>query len=155
MNACRSAEPAPFYIQRDRNLILLPRDRSPHSGCCTSSRDSRKSIKALPEMAALYCVSGARSYAQLDHALEEKNQETGLGGLAHFGYVEMMNGLLPPGFLDELRTRLSIGQVVGRKVMWDQHKSNQGKGDLWAPCPVHQEKTASFHVDDRKGYYYL
>lgn len=61
---------------------------------------------------------------------------------------------LPPGFLDELRTRLSIGQVVGRKVMWDTRKSNQGKGDLWAPCPFHQEKSASFHVDDRKGFYY-
>ena len=61
---------------------------------------------------------------------------------------------LPPGFLDELRTRLSLGQVVGRKVTWDARKSNQGKGDLWAPCPFHHEKTASFHVDDRKGYYY-
>ncbi|TMV08044.1 DNA primase [Ruegeria sediminis] len=61
---------------------------------------------------------------------------------------------LPPGFLDELRTRLSLSQVVGRKVMWDARKSNQGKGDMWAPCPFHHEKTASFHVDDRKGYYY-
>ena len=61
---------------------------------------------------------------------------------------------LPPGFLDELRGRLSLAQVVGRKVMWDTRKSNQGKGDMWAPCPFHQEKTASFHVDDRKGYYY-
>ncbi|MGR3679487.1 MAG: DNA primase [Paracoccaceae bacterium] len=61
---------------------------------------------------------------------------------------------LPPGFIDELRNRTSISQVVGRKVMWDQRKSNQGKGDLWAPCPFHHEKTASFHVDDRKGYYY-
>ncbi|WP_339770115.1 DNA primase [uncultured Pseudosulfitobacter sp.] len=61
---------------------------------------------------------------------------------------------LPPGFLDELRTRLSLGQVVGRKVMWDSRKSNQAKGDLWAPCPFHQEKSASFHVDDRKGFYY-
>lgn len=61
---------------------------------------------------------------------------------------------LPPGFLDDLRTRLSLSQVVGRKVMWDAHKSNQAKGDMWAPCPFHQEKTASFHVDDRKGYYY-
>ncbi|MEP4197656.1 MAG: DNA primase [Aliishimia sp.] len=61
---------------------------------------------------------------------------------------------LPPGFLDELRTRLSLSQVVGRKVIWDARKSNQGKGDLWAPCPFHQEKSASFHVDDRKGYYY-
>ncbi|WP_089883139.1 DNA primase [Citreimonas salinaria] len=61
---------------------------------------------------------------------------------------------LPPGFLDELRTRTSLTQVVGRKVMWDNRKSNQGKGDMWAPCPFHHEKTASFHVDDRKGFYY-
>lgn len=61
---------------------------------------------------------------------------------------------LPPGFLDELRNRTSIVQVAGRKVMWDARKSNQGKGDMWAPCPFHHEKTASFHVDDRKGYYY-
>ena len=61
---------------------------------------------------------------------------------------------LPPGFLDELRNRVPISQVVGRKVIWDNRKSNQAKGDFWAPCPFHQEKTASFHVDDRKGYYY-
>lgn len=61
---------------------------------------------------------------------------------------------LSPGFLDELRSRTSLSQVVGRKVMWDQRKSNQGKGDMWSPCPFHQEKTASFHVDDRKGFYY-
>ena len=61
---------------------------------------------------------------------------------------------LPPGFLDELRTRLSLGQVIGRRVTWDLRKSNQGKGDLWAPCPFHEERTASFHVDDRKGFYY-
>lgn len=61
---------------------------------------------------------------------------------------------LPPGFLDELRTRLNISDVVGRKVMWDQRKSQPGKGDFWSPCPFHHEKTASFHVDDRKGFYY-
>ena len=61
---------------------------------------------------------------------------------------------LPPGFIDELRTRISISQVVGRKVLWDTRKSNQAKGDMWAPCPFHQEKSASFHVDDRKGFYY-
>ncbi|ARO14825.1 DNA primase [Ketogulonicigenium robustum] len=47
-----------------------------------------------------------------------------------------------------------MAQVVGRKVVWDRRKSNPGKGDMWAPCPFHQEKSASFHVDDRKGYYY-
>jgi DNA primase len=61
---------------------------------------------------------------------------------------------LPSGFLDELRGRLSLAQVVGRKVVWDRKRSNPAKGDLWAPCPFHQERTASFHVDDRKGFYY-
>ena len=61
---------------------------------------------------------------------------------------------LPPGFLDELRTRLSLTDVVGRKVMWDARKSNAGKGDMWAPCPFHTEKSASFHVDDKQGFYY-
>ncbi|MBT0958805.1 DNA primase [Alphaproteobacteria bacterium KMM 3653] len=61
---------------------------------------------------------------------------------------------LPNGFIDELRTRLTLSDVVGRKVLWDAKKSNQAKGDMWAPCPFHQEKSASFHVDDRKGFYY-
>ncbi|MCB1404626.1 MAG: DNA primase, partial [Rhodobacteraceae bacterium] len=61
---------------------------------------------------------------------------------------------LPPGFVDELRGRVSLAQVVGRKVTWDSRKSNAARGDWWAPCPFHNEKTASFHVDDAKGYYY-
>jgi DNA primase len=61
---------------------------------------------------------------------------------------------LPRDFLDELRTRTSLTQVVGRKVVWDTQKSNQGKGDMWATCPFHQGKSISFHVDDRKGFYY-
>jgi DNA primase len=61
---------------------------------------------------------------------------------------------LPPGFLDELRNRLPLSDIVGRKVLWDKRKSNAAKGDFWAPCPFHQEKTPSFHVDDRKGFYY-
>lgn len=61
---------------------------------------------------------------------------------------------LPNGFLDELRTRVTLSSIVGRKVTWDMRKSNMAKGDFWAPCPFHQEKSASFHVDDRKGYYY-
>jgi DNA primase len=61
---------------------------------------------------------------------------------------------LPNGFLDELRTRVTLSSVVGKKVTWDMRKSNMAKGDFWAPCPFHQEKSASFHVDDRKGFYY-
>ena len=64
------------------------------------------------------------------------------------------NMSLPPGFLEELRNRSSLSQVVGRKVTWEQKKTNISKGDYWAPCPFHSEKTASFHVDDKKGFYY-
>lgn len=66
-------------------------------------------------------------------------------------YIHMS---LPPGFLEELRNRSSLSQVVGRKVTWEQKKTNIAKGDYWAPCPFHSEKTASFHVDDKKGFYY-
>ncbi len=61
---------------------------------------------------------------------------------------------LPPGFLDELRARVSLAKVVERKVTWDQRKSQPAKGDYWACCPFHQEKSSSFHVEDRKGFYY-
>ncbi|QIE55914.1 DNA primase [Pikeienuella piscinae] len=61
---------------------------------------------------------------------------------------------LPPGFLDEIRARVSLAGVIGRKLSWDQKKTNAAKGDYWACCPFHQEKTSSFHVDDRKGFYY-
>lgn len=61
---------------------------------------------------------------------------------------------LPDGFLEELRARVPVSRIVGRKVTWDLRRSNQAKGDWWAPCPFHGEKTASFHVDDQKGFYY-
>jgi DNA primase len=61
---------------------------------------------------------------------------------------------LPPGFLDELRARVPLSEVVGRRVTWDRRKSIPAKGDYWACCPFHQEKSPSFHVDDRQGFYY-
>jgi DNA primase len=61
---------------------------------------------------------------------------------------------LPPGFLDELRARVSIAAVVGRRVTWDSRKTSVARGDFWAPCPFHQEKTASFHVEEAKGRYH-
>lgn len=60
----------------------------------------------------------------------------------------------PPAFLDDIRARVPISSVVGRKVAWDRRKSNPGKGDYWACCPFHGEKTPSFHVDDKKGFYH-
>ena len=61
---------------------------------------------------------------------------------------------ISPAFLDELRARVPVSRIVGRKVTWDLRRSNQAKGDWWSPCPFHGEKTASFHVDDQKGFYY-
>lgn len=57
-------------------------------------------------------------------------------------------------FLDEIRQRLPISQVVGEHVLWDKRKSQPGKGDFWACCPFHGEKSPSFHADDRRGNYH-
>ena len=60
----------------------------------------------------------------------------------------------PQSFLDEIRARVSISSVIGRSVQWDKRKTNAGKGDFWACCPFHGEKSASFHCEDRKGRYH-
>jgi DNA primase len=57
-------------------------------------------------------------------------------------------------FLDEIRQRLPISQVVGEHVIWDKRKSQPGRGDFWACCPFHGEKSPSFHADDRRGHYH-
>ncbi len=61
---------------------------------------------------------------------------------------------ITPQFLDQLRDRVPLSEVIGRFVTWDQKKSRPAQGDYWSPCPFHSEKTASFHADDRKGFYY-
>jgi len=58
------------------------------------------------------------------------------------------------GFLDEIRQRLPIHEVVGESVIWDKRKSQPARGDYWACCPFHGEKSPSFHADDRKGIYH-
>lgn len=57
-------------------------------------------------------------------------------------------------FLDEIRERVPISDVVGRRVAFDRRKSQPGRGDWWGCCPFHGEKTPSFHCEDRKGRYY-
>ena len=59
---------------------------------------------------------------------------------------------LPPGFLDELRTRLSLGQVVGRKVLWDTRKSNQSKGDLGHHARFTKKNRRVFMSTIAKGF---
>ncbi|WP_018632181.1 DNA primase [Neomegalonema perideroedes] len=57
-------------------------------------------------------------------------------------------------FLDELRARISISEIVGAKLLWDRKKSQPARGDFWARCPFHQEKSSSFHVLEGKGIFY-
>lgn len=56
--------------------------------------------------------------------------------------------------LDEIRARINLSDLVGRKVTWDRRKTQPGKGDFWACCPFHQEKSPSFHVEDRRNRYH-
>ena len=57
-------------------------------------------------------------------------------------------------FLDEIRDRVPISDVIGKRVSWDRRKTNAARGDWWACCPFHGEKTPSFHCEDRKGRYH-
>ena len=55
----------------------------------------------------------------------------------------------PPHFLDEIRSRLSVSQVVGRKVPL-KRAGREFKG----LSPFKTEKTPSFTVNDHKGFYH-
>lgn len=55
----------------------------------------------------------------------------------------------PAGFLDELRSRVSLAEVVGRRVTL-QKRGREYTG----LCPFHKEKTPSFHVVEEKGFYH-
>ncbi|RAZ89501.1 DNA primase [Mesorhizobium hawassense] len=60
----------------------------------------------------------------------------------------------PPAFLDEIRDRVPISSVIGQRVAWDRRKTNASRGDYWACCPFHGEKSPSFHCEDKKGRYH-
>ena len=60
----------------------------------------------------------------------------------------------PPAFLDEIRDRVPISSVIGARVSWDRKKTNAPRGDYWACCPFHGEKSPSFHCEDKKGRYH-
>jgi DNA primase len=55
----------------------------------------------------------------------------------------------PPSVLDEIRARLPVSQVVGRKVALKR----TGR-ELKGLSPFKSEKTPSFTVNDRKGFYH-
>lgn len=56
----------------------------------------------------------------------------------------------PPGFLDELRARISLSDIVGRKVSLKRRSGSEYAG----LCPFHNEKTPSFTVNDKKGFFH-
>src|SRR5262249_56183972 len=55
----------------------------------------------------------------------------------------------PPQFLDELRARLPVSEVVGRRV-----KLKKAGREWKALSPFNQEKTPSFTVNDQKGFFH-
>src|SRR5262249_1520938 len=59
-----------------------------------------------------------------------------------------------PEFLEQLRSRVSLADIVGKRVPFDRRKSDPRRRGFWACCPFPGEKTPSFHVDDAEGYFY-
>src|SRR5450631_88227 len=55
----------------------------------------------------------------------------------------------PPQFLDELRARLPVSEVVGRRV-----KLRKTGREFVGLSPFNKEKTPSFTVNDQKGFYH-
>ena len=55
----------------------------------------------------------------------------------------------PPGFLDELRNRISLSGLVGRRV-----KLTRRGREHAGLCPFHHEKTPSFYVVDDKNFFH-
>lgn len=53
---------------------------------------------------------------------------------------------IPQDHIKELKRSISLTGLIGQSVKLDHH----GKG----LCPFHEEKTPSFHVDDRKGTFH-
>ncbi len=52
-------------------------------------------------------------------------------------------------FLDELRSRISIADVIGQKV-----KLTKRGREYTGLCPFHHEKTPSFTINESKGFYH-
>ena len=55
----------------------------------------------------------------------------------------------PPGFLDELRSRVSLADLVGKRV----RLARKGR-EFGGLCPFHNEKTPSFYVVEDKGFFH-
>ncbi len=56
---------------------------------------------------------------------------------------------ITPRFMDELRTRLTLSDIVGRQV-----RLTRAGREFKGCCPFHTEKTPSFYVNDDKQFYH-
>lgn len=56
---------------------------------------------------------------------------------------------IDPAFCDEIRSRIQLSAVIGRSVALKK----RGR-EFTGLCPFHGEKTASFTVNDAKGFYH-
>jgi DNA primase len=56
---------------------------------------------------------------------------------------------IPPAFLDEIRARIPLSDIVGRRIAL-QRAGREYK----APCPFHAEKTPSFYINDQKSFFH-
>ena len=57
--------------------------------------------------------------------------------------------MLPPGFIQDLLSRIDVVEVVGRHV-----ELKRGGANLMGLCPFHGEKSPSFSVSPSKQFYY-
>ncbi len=56
---------------------------------------------------------------------------------------------IPPRFLDELKSRVTLSDVIGKRV-----KLTRAGREFKGCCPFHNEKTPSFYVNDDKQFYH-
>lgn len=62
--------------------------------------------------------------------------------------------LFSSNFLNDIKSRLTISRVIGEKLSFDKRKSKSARGDYWACCPFHHEKTPSFRCQDARSSYH-
>ena len=55
----------------------------------------------------------------------------------------------PPAFLDELRARLSLSDIIGKRI-----RLVRAGREMKGCCPFHNEKTPSFYVNDDKQFFH-
>ncbi len=56
---------------------------------------------------------------------------------------------IPPRFLDELRARITLSDVIGKKM-----RLTRAGREFKGCCPFHNEKTPSFYVNDDKQFFH-